>query len=314
MLGQPVLRRGSTVSRRNLLTSCLMFSVLSLVAVNFDASARSTPPPPAAPVVPASVTASAVASIPETPVVHASLVSSDESAVFRNDGPLHFAIALLEEANRRLQRINDYTALFIKQERVNGELSEMNRIRMKIRHEPFSVYMNWAHPDCGREVIYVAGRNDGRLVAHEGGFAGLLIPVLRLDPTGSLAMKKSRHPITEAGVRYLAARLLRDRCNEVGDSRVEVTMQEELGPEDRPCWQFQTRRTEYDGTEYGKAVFYVDKERGIPVQCDTYDWPASPDQEPQLLEHYRYEDLQFNQGLDELDFDVANPDYNFKRL
>ena len=42
-------------------------------------------------------------------------------------------------------------------------------------HQPFSVYMKFLKPRAvaGREVIWVKGQNDNKLIAHEGGLLGV---------------------------------------------------------------------------------------------------------------------------------------------
>ncbi len=42
-----------------------------------------------------------------------------------------------------LQQTPDYTAQFTKQELVAGELTEEQSIYVKIRHQPFSIYLKW---------------------------------------------------------------------------------------------------------------------------------------------------------------------------
>ena len=74
--------------------------------------------------------------------------------------------------------------------------------KMKVRHEPFSVYMHFDEPHAGREVIFVEGRNNNNLLVHEAGFASL-IGTLELEPTGSQAMAENRYPITKAGIQKM---------------------------------------------------------------------------------------------------------------
>lgn len=228
--------------------------------------------------------------------------------------PLDFALLLLEEAHHRIHAVNDYSAEFLQQERIGGVLGEPNRIRLKVRHQPFSVYMGWIEPNEGREVIYVDGRDDNRLLAHEGGWKRLLVPMVRLDPFGTQAMKTSRHPITEVGIAYLTDRILEDRRREQSIPTVEVSYREERMRNGRTCWRFEHVHTVYDETQYSRVVFGIDKELGVPVWCETYDWPAGANSQGEMLESYYYGDLQFDVGMTDQDFDVDNPGYGFKRL
>jgi hypothetical protein len=122
--------------------------------------------------------------------------------------------------------VRDYQAVFIRQERIGGRLGDEVRSQIKFRRGrsdgdetiPQSVYMRFLEPRSasGREVIYIDGQNDGRLVAHEGG----LLNVVRahLLPTSRLAMRGNKHPITEFGVEKMILRLIegsRDRRSAV---------------------------------------------------------------------------------------------------
>ena len=61
-------------------------------------------------------------------------------------------------------------------------------------------------PYAGREVVYVAGQNEGKLLVLDAGFTRMLgkIP---LDPNGTRAMSGQKHPITDVGMRNLTAKL-----------------------------------------------------------------------------------------------------------
>jgi hypothetical protein len=52
---------------------------------------------------------------------------------------------------------------------------------------------------------------------------------------------------------------------------------------------------------------------GLPVRFVGFDWPAAPNQPPQMLEDYQFVNLRVNTGLTNLDFDPANPAYAYKK-
>src|SRR5690606_37046315 len=70
-------------------------------------------------------------------------------------------VMLLERGCEEFARVPNYTAMLHKQERIGGELGDVQKVECKLRHEPFSVYMKWHTGDIGRELIYVDGANDG---------------------------------------------------------------------------------------------------------------------------------------------------------
>src|SRR5260221_10550891 len=84
---------------------------------------------------------------------------------------LKLHVALLELGQQRLEHFPDYTATFIKQERVDGaDLQELQTIQLKIRHKPFGVYMKWLEGgDVGRELLFAEGQYDDKLQVRLGG-------------------------------------------------------------------------------------------------------------------------------------------------
>ena len=124
---------------------------------------------------------------------------------------LQSALALLEKGRERLKSTNHYTATFIKQERVGDELTEGDVTEIKVRHEPFGVYMKWVECDEGQELLYVDGTNEGKLLLKQVGWKARLLPLVSLDPHCVLAMSQSRYPVTQMGLLRLVETLITDR-------------------------------------------------------------------------------------------------------
>ena len=99
----------------------------------------------------------------------------------------------------RFRRIPGYTATLIKQERIGSTLAEEVSLEIKVRHDPFSVYMKWLTVDPGKEILYVDGTNDGNLLVRLGGFKGRILPVSAFDPSRTV-LGESRYPITKVGI------------------------------------------------------------------------------------------------------------------
>ena len=59
------------------------------------------------------------------------------------------------------------------------------------------------------------------------------------------------------------------------------------------------------------ARIYVDDELNIPIRYEAHDWPRGKDGRPELIEEYTYLDFTPNDKLNDSDFDVRNPNYNF---
>ncbi len=60
------------------------------------------------------------------------------------------------------------------------------------------------------------------------------------------------------------------------------------------------------------AQIYVDDELNLPIRYEAYDWPAEEGGKPQLTEEYTYLNLKLNNGFTDADFDIRNPNYQFK--
>lgn len=247
--------------------------------------------------------------------------SESETAAVAPQTDLERNIALLERGIARLESQSDYAAQFHKVERVDGAMQDEQVIFMKVRHQPFSVYFKWLTGDVGREVLYVDGLNDGKMLVHAGGWKARLLPVLKIDPLGSIALREARHPITRAGLLNLTKTLLENRRTDQVRNKGSVCRAVE-GQQfnSRPCWCYVV---EYDAPEfnetYRKSVSLIDQELLVPVCIQNYTWPsgkyenaAQLDAET-LVESYSYTDIVFNQQLADVDFDTKNSAYTFRR-
>lgn len=230
-------------------------------------------------------------------------------------------IDLLRQAVAKLSRIPDYTATMFTHERVGGQMSTPHIVELKLRHEPFSLYMKWlAGDDKGRELLYVDGQNDGEMLVKLGGLKGRLLPAIKVDPHGALARAKSRHAITEAGLLHLVRTLLEHRERDQREG-VQIDCRCTAGHEfdGRPCCCFVLDFARPEESEtYRKSVQLFDDELCVPVCIWNYGWPARENiprekvDEATLLEHYSYSDLRFKQQLADRDFDRENAKYSFR--
>lgn len=230
-------------------------------------------------------------------------------------------LEFLQQAFQKLSRVSDYTAMMFTQERVGGEMNPPHIMHVKLRHEPFSIYMKWlAGEDKGRELLYVAGQNDGHMLVKLGGLKGRLLPAVKVDPHGALALSKSRHAITEAGLLNLVRTLIEHRRKDLqGESVAACRMTDGHEFDGRPCYRFVLEFASPAVSEtYRKSVQFFDRELLIPVCIRNYGWPkreglaAERLDEATLLEHYAYSDIRLNQQLADRDFDRTNAKYAFR--
>lgn len=211
----------------------------------------------------------------------------------------------LAEAGALLAATDSYTAIFHKQELLEGNLSREETIFFKFK-KPFKIYMKWIDkPHRGRESLYVEGENKNRIKAREGGIWGLF--TVNLDPLGKRVMRENRHPITESGLENLV-KLIENQVRK-GMEAGELALRE-LGEE-----QVYGRRTlkvegifpkdDTRGYYCYRTVMNLDAELKVPIKVKVYDW------DDLLVENYGYEDLNLGAGLTDADFDPKNPEYRF---
>lgn len=245
----------------------------------------------------------------ETPRVARAATRTQSTAVSVDD-----ALATLAQLRANLAEVKDYQCLFVKRERIAGVLGDAEHLTMKLRHKPFSVYMRFEGPKslAGREVIYVAGRNDGKLLAHATGLQRLA-GTLSLDPQSSLAMKGNLHPITDSGMLHLTEEI-EAVCQR--SRRADVTIERIAGGkvDGRPCTCLQIRQdSRRPEVPYHVVRLFIDDELELPVRSEAYGFPARDGESPALIAEYTFLRLKTNVGLRDMDFDTRNPAYEFKR-
>jgi hypothetical protein len=213
------------------------------------------------------------------------------------------------------KNVRDYSAILMKRERSGGTLSPGQAMFVKVRHQPFSVYLYFLTPESrkGEEALYVEGRNDGSLLGHATGLMGNL-GTLALSPTGAVAMYGQRHPIMDIGILNLTRRLLEaaEKHLDSPDCHVRYLPQAKINGHPYLCIEaiipFPTAKRPH-GAQV--ARIFVDRQLDVPIRYEQYDWSGIAGDKPELAEQYTYLDLKVNRGFTDLDFDVKNPNYQF---
>ncbi|MDA1017913.1 MAG: DUF1571 domain-containing protein [Planctomycetota bacterium] len=230
-------------------------------------------------------------------------------------------IDVLENGLDYLKLVPDYTATFFKQERVNGQLIDGQVVHLKLRHEPFGVYMRWLDVYKGREAIYVDGQNDQKMVVRLDGWRGRLVPVVRLDPFQGRAMKESRYPVTQVGLKALTRMLFADRSRDL--QRPEFLSCQFVDGQEcngRDCYYFRLEYASRSASSlYRKSECYLDKQWSLPICIRNFTWPANETpmtreklDKSTLIEFYSYTDVNLCCGLGDAHFDESNAEYAFR--
>ena len=243
-----------------------------------------------------------------------------EAASMRLDGrvAMMLQIAMLQDAIKRLDEIDSYTATWEKQERIDGSLSDLQKMSLKIRHEPFSVYFKVEEGgEVGREVLFPISGDDPRMMVQLMKFGGRL-PALKLDPNSSLAMNEARYPITMAGIKEMTEMALEIRQQDLKRiSKIRATLRDDRTFGGRPVFAYTMEYPSKDISEtYSRCEIYIDKELMLPVYAKNWGWAAgsadSGTSDDSLIEYYAFKDVKLDASLSPDHFASSNPDYKFR--
>lgn len=315
----------------HMLASAIFMGAIGILYFGYDPAPADADPNDMAIVAPKPVAIPVIAYKP-TDVSQSSLGDGKQkstSQVAQPEGTLTGRMALLmnllllEKGCRMLDTVPDYTATFSKQELIGGKLSDNQVINLKCRHKPFSVYMKWVVGDKGQELLYVDGQNEEKMLVKMGGLKGRLMPTLKLDPHGSLAMQECRYPITKAGIKALAETIIGFRKKDLDENlNTECIMLSNQKFDGKDCYCFIAHfANAKESPSYRKSIIYIDEKSCLPVFVRGFGWPedgmasASADEldEKTLIESYSFTDINLKSELATSDFDDKNSDYRFRR-
>ncbi len=229
--------------------------------------------------------------------------------------PLIPALKIAKESLKSITDVRDYQAVFYKTELIKSRYVN-HQARIKFRENPFSVYMGFEGANKGREVLYVAGRNNGNLIAKEAGVLGI-VGAVSLNPNSSSAMAESLFPITDIGMKNLVTKLVAQWEGEskYGECKVNITNGSLpiRGGGSIKCRVIDSKhprkRRQFI---FHHTKFVVDRETNLPVIVEQYGFPRTPGQKGPLLGKYVYVNVKTDVGLKDIDFDVANRNYHFR--
>ncbi|OHB83578.1 MAG: hypothetical protein A2V98_10240, partial [Planctomycetes bacterium RBG_16_64_12] len=228
-----------------------------------------------------------------------------------NEHPLMPAIRWARDGLHNIQQIEDYSAVLVKREQVNGKLGDEQYLFLKVRHRPMSVYMYFLKPEGlqGQELIWIEDQNDGKMWAHGTGLKSVFGTV-SLNPTGGLAMEGQRYPVTEVGILNLVERLLERAQEDTQFGECEVKFFPGAKINNRTCTCIRVMHpVPRRNFLCHMAIIFVDDELNVPIRYESYDWPGRPGESPPLIEQYTYLNLKLNNGFTDADFDIRNPQY-----
>lgn len=223
-------------------------------------------------------------------------------------------IARAEAAIERMQKaaaaVTDLTVKFHKKEMKKGSWLPEELIELKVRRSPHSVYMKWIGDNYrGQELIWRKGWNGNEAHVHTNTFPDFAVDV---RPESWLAMRRTRHPVPQAGFDYTVEQFVKDMG--ISHARPECLKSvEDKGPEEvfgapSHCYEMELYKDRCPYLYSYKARLCLHNELGLPTRVEIWDKEAG---EIQQVEDYGYEDIQIDIGLTDTDFDPKNKSYKF---
>ncbi len=235
---------------------------------------------------------------------------ADETTAEAAEHPLLPALRHARTCLENVKKLSGYECTFTKTE-VVGKQTISQKIKMKVRHEPFSVYMHFEDAHAGREVIFVEGKNNNKLLVHEAGFASL-IGTLELAPTDNQAMSENRYPITKAGIQKMMEAVTEQWESETmyGETAVKYFQDAKIG--DMTCRVIESSHPQpRKQFKFHMTRVWIDEKSGLPVRVQQFGFPAKSGAKPPVLEDYTFSDIKAEVRLTDRDFDTKNPSYNY---
>jgi hypothetical protein len=194
--------------------------------------------------------------------------------------------SLLAASKDRLDAIETYRVKITRTERVGSQLQPEEKVVLNIRRNPKAVLLEWREgPSKGREVIYSSAINDRMMYVN---MANSALPISRMSiPVDSpLALRNSRHPITEAGFDTILQNLIKHLPATPGaaplDGKLVYQGVETPQGTDAPCDVIERQ------TNAGETWrVFLDQETAMPVMVT-----ATQTKTGELIERYLYQDFQ----------------------
>lgn len=215
---------------------------------------------------------------------------------------------LVQKSLEVYNKLEDYSAKFIKQERVKGKLNNEAELFIKFR-KPFSIYIKEVKGNNRyTELVYVKDQNDNKIIAHPKGSVGYVLSKAYVDPNGVWAMAGNRHPITEFGIGHILDLYNRDFERGISSNEVDIIPKGVVDIEGEEATQFElilTDKAHKDLYYASHTIIAFSTRTFLPIDIQVFD------EKNNLLEHYRYLDLRIDNKFEDVDFDSRNPDYKF---
>jgi hypothetical protein len=259
----------------------------------------------------------AVADGPAAPKIANRIPANNANAA--NAGVNNQLVPILEMARTSrdaVASVRDYEAIFDKQEMV-GRTLYSGRMVIKLRHDPFSVYLRFIDQNNGREVMYAGPRYQYKMMAHEApGTLSSMVGTISLEPNSARAMAEGRHPITQIGMVKMMDALIQQwemeaKNNDPQDPKVFYYPNAKLDGQIECEAAITRHETPQRPFRFYETRIFFEKKSHFPIRLEQYAAPDRAHPEKYLVEKYIYTNIRTNVGLTDNDFDTRNRNYHF---
>jgi hypothetical protein len=207
--------------------------------------------------------------------------------------------AFLQTALRQCQeQVRDYTCLYITQQRLEGKVGKEQHVSVKLRAEPYSVFMKWLkNPVLAERPLYVKGRYDDMLLVKPSGISGLFVGshVKRaLDSRD--AAKVSRRRIDEFGFAQILERICDVNAKAKEANQLTLRFDGVGQIRTRETYVIERHLPQERAYPDQRLVVHIDQEWLVPLAM----WCYGADD--QLLGRYEFHDVKLNLDLSPTEF------------
>lgn len=226
-----------------------------------------------------------------------------KQSIKERDGMADKAQRLLGDAVKRYESIKGYEATFIRQEVLESGLGPIESYEVKFL-KPHFVYMKQIEgPHEDLELYYSPDRDKERLLVVPDGKTGAFLRALRikavpLDIRNSRLMKESRHAINEFGLGAFLEPYEKDlnRGVEAGDLYITVTSWAEHGESGQRVELILKNKSKLPEYYAARSIVFFSDNSKLPTDIRLFN------ESGEMIEWYRYQDLEFDTGLEPDDF------------
>ncbi len=207
--------------------------------------------------------------------------------------------AFLENCLMHYDRdVRGYALTMQKQERLQGRLQNKEVIEVAFNDRPHSVSLHWLQGARKADrVIYVAGENDGMMLAHPTGAAGMLVKVVRRKVDSEEARQSGRYTLDQFGFKNTLTRAIASMQTAQKKGALHLEFQGEakvIETGQRVCYKIKRTYSEPEADGTQELTLYVDRENYLPIGVVVKGKvePASGNRE--LLGEYFFRDVRLN--------------------